>query len=633
MNIHSFKFKTMAYILALVVTVIAAISITSFVITYYIINNEINERMPLKLEGVISDMERKLEAHSSIVRSLASVTQSSTNTLSRNTYVNILRDFTGDNQASFGFGVWFEPYRYDPAVKFFGPYVYRDGDKITYTQEYETEEYNFHSQDWYLTGKTGVKENEIAWSAPFFDDASGVTMISAVSPFFNQQGLLIGVASGDFDIVEIQRIVTEIKDENIDMKAFLLDKEGLFLAYDDKSLVMTKKITEHPDRNLASLGGTIIKDKSGNAAITMNGETRRIYFTELEQTGWILCVTVSESMLFAPLRKMGYAASFVVIIAVIASLIISLFIAGKISNPVQAMNNFAAKLAQGDFTERIDIKQRDEIGQLAAALNASADSLEKLITGLIFTSENLAQAVDEISRGNLNLSQRTTEQASALEEIASTIEENSAAVERNAENSRTASKLTQEGSIKSAEGSEQAHSAIDSINEINTSSKRIAEIITVINEIAFQTNLLALNAAVEAARAGEQGRGFAVVAGEVRNLAQRSGDAAKEIEKLIRDSVDKVESGTEVVMSTGNTLQMIADAAKKSALIIQEIAVASDEQKSAMDQITRAIMELDNMTQQNAALVEETASASEEMSNQAQEMLELMKQFKVNTGA
>jgi len=633
MNIHSFKFKTMANILALVVTIIAAISITSFVITYYIINDEINERMPLKLESVISDMERKLEGHSSIVRSLASVTQSSTNTLSRNTYVNILRDLTGDNQASFGFGVWFEPYRYNPAVKYFGPYVYRDADKIIFTDEYETEEYNFHSQDWYLTGKTGVKQNEIAWSAPFFDDASGVTMISAVSPFFNQQNLIIGVASGDFDIVEIQRIVTEIKDENIDMKAFLLDKEGLFLAYDDKSLIMTKKITEHPDRNLASLGSTIVKDKSGNAAITINGESRRIYYSGLDQTGWILCVTVSESMLFAPLRKMGYATSLVVIIAVIASLLISLFIAGKISNPVQAMNNFAAKLAKGDFTERIDIKQKDEIGQLAAALNASADSLEQLISSLLITSENLAQAVDEISRGNLNLSQRTTEQASALEEIASTIEENSAAVEKNAENSRSASELTHQGSIKSAEGSEQAHSAISSINEINTSSKRIAEIITVINEIAFQTNLLALNAAVEAARAGDQGRGFAVVAGEVRNLAQRSGDAAKEIEKLIRDSVDKVESGTEIVMSTGNTLQLIAESAKKSAMIIQEIAVASDEQKSAMDQITRAIMELDNMTQQNAALVEETASASEEMSNQAQEMLALMKQFKVKTAA
>ncbi len=456
-------------------------------------------------------------------------------------------------------------------------------------------------------------------------------MISAVSPFFSSNGTLAGVVSGDFDIVEIQKIVTDIKDETIDMKAFLLDKDGQFLAYDDKSLVMTKKITEHPDKNLASLGAEILQKKKGDATIETEGQTRRIYYTELEQTGWILCVTVSESMLFAPLRKMAFATMGVVTISVIASILISLYIAGKISNPVQLMNAFAGKLAEGDFTERITLNQKDEIGQLADALNSSADSLEQLISSVLITSENLAQAVDEISRGNLNLSQRTTEQASALEEIASTIEENSAAVERNAENSRTASELTRQGSIKSGEGSGQAEIAINSINEINTSSKKIAEIITVINEIAFQTNLLALNAAVEAARAGEQGRGFAVVAGEVRNLAQRSGDAAKEIEKLIRDSVGKVESGTEIVMSTGDTLKLIADAAKKSAHIIQEIASASDEQKSAMDQITRAIMELDSMTQQNAALVEETASASEEMTNQAQEMLALMKQFKINS--
>lgn len=631
MNIHSFKFKTMAYILSVVIVIIAAISVTSFVITYYIINDEINERMPLKLESVITDMERKLEAHSSIVRSLASVTQSNTSSITRTGYINILRDLAGDNQSSFGFGVWFEPYKYSPGIRYFGPYVYRDGEKLIFTDEYETAEYNFHEQEWYLTGTRGVKSNEIAWSVPFYDEASGVTMISAVSPFFSSNGTLAGVASGDFDIVEIQKIVTEIKDESIDMKAFLLDKEGRFLTHEDKSLVMTKKITELPDRNMALLGETILKEKKGDSSVEINGQTRRIYYTELDQTGWLLCVTVSESMLFAPLRKMALATAVVVIISVIASIIISLFIAGRISNPVQIMNSFAGKLAKGDFTERIELNQKDEIGQLARALNTSADSLENLISSVLITSENLAQAVDEISRGNLNLSQRTTQQASALEEIASTIEENSAAVERNAENSRSASELTNQGSIKSEEGSSQARVAIDSINEINTASKKIAEIITVINEIAFQTNLLALNAAVEAARAGEQGRGFAVVAGEVRNLAQRSGDAAKEIEKLIRDSVDKVESGTEIVMSTADTLQLIADAARKSASVIQEIAAASDEQKSAMDQITRAIMELDSMTQQNAALVEETASASEEMTNQAQEMLGLMKQFKINS--
>jgi len=244
-------------------------------------------------------------------------------------------------------------------------------------------------------------------------------------------------------------------------------------------------------------------------------------------------------------------------------------------------------------------------------------------------AENLTSAVDQISKGNMNLSQRTTEQASALEEIAATIEENTATVDRNAENSKDAQALTNEGAQKSAIGSDQAVIAIQSINEINDSSKKISEIITVINEIAFQTNLLALNAAVEAARAGDQGKGFAVVAGEVRNLAQRSGGAAKEIELLIKESVEKVEKGTQVVVQSGEFLKEIANAAKTTAHIISEIAAASDEQRQGMDQINRAIVELDSATQQNAALVEETASASEEMANQAQEMLALMSRFTI----
>ena len=230
--------------------------------------------------------------------------------------------------------------------------------------------------------------------------------------------------------------------------------------------------------------------------------------------------------------------------------------------------------------------------------------------------------MDQISSGNQNLSQRTSEQASSLEEIASTIEEATATINQNAENAARARDLTDTGVTKSMEGNRIAIEAVSSIIEMNESSKKVADIIAVINEIAFQTNLLALNAAVEAARAGEQGRGFAVVAGEVRNLAQRSGNAAKEIEKLIKDTVGKVETSTELVNKTGNALTEIAEAAKISAQIISEISRGEPGAEAGINQINNAIAEMDNMTQQNASLVEETASASEEMANQAQELLE-----------
>ncbi len=310
--------------------------------------------------------------------------------------------------------------------------------------------------------------------------------------------------------------------------------------------------------------------------------------------------------------------------------VITAILARSISGPVRKGLSFAEKLAAGDFTSRIDLDQKDELGMLGKALNTAADDLERLISEILVAAQNLSQAVDQISGGNKNLSQRTSEQASSLEEIASTIEQATAAIRQNADNSDQANRLSGETMKMAEEGNRVVMDAVASINEINKSSKKIEEIISVINEIAFHTNLLALNAAVEAARAGEQGRGFAVVAGEVRNLAQRSGNAAKEIGALIKDSMDKIETGTDLANRSGDALREIVGAMKNVARLVSEIAAASQEQKQGLDQINIAVAEMDSMTQQNAALVEETASASEEMAGQAREMQSMVERFKIS---
>jgi methyl-accepting chemotaxis protein-1 (serine sensor receptor) len=316
-------------------------------------------------------------------------------------------------------------------------------------------------------------------------------------------------------------------------------------------------------------------------------------------------------------------------ISIVFGVVITIVLSRAISRPVQKGLEFSKKIAEGDLTSRVDLKQKDELGMLADSLNKAADNLESLISNVIVSSQNLAQAVEQISSGNQNLSQRTSEQASSLEEVASTIEEATATINQNAENAERAKELMEDGAEKSKNGNIIAKDAVSAIVQMNESSKKVADIISVINDIAFQTNLLALNAAVEAARAGEQGRGFAVVAGEVRNLAQRSGSSAKEIESLIRETIERVEKGTDLVNKTGLALSEIAESAKTSTVIINEIAAASQEQRSGINQINTAITEMDNMTQQNASLVEETASASEEMSNQAQELLDLVQEFKI----
>lgn len=345
-------------------------------------------------------------------------------------------------------------------------------------------------------------------------------------------------------------------------------------------------------------------------------------------------IVINQVPLKSLVKSLNYIAVATVLLAgasLVFVIIVFAFLGDRLINrPVRKIMEFAGKISDGDLTGRIKLYRRDEFGIIGEALNESAARLENLITDVINSVMNLRDSVQQINTGNQDLSQRTSEQASAVEEIAATVEENTSTVEKNADNSRRAESITVDGAQKLSYGSSQANIAIISINEINDSSKKISEIISVINEIAFQTNLLALNAAVEAARAGEQGKGFAVVAGEVRNLAQRSGSAAKEIEELIKDSVAKVENGTQIVVQTAKALKEIEESSKMSARLIAEIAAATDEQKSGMEQISRAINELDSTTQQNAALVEETSSASEHMAGLAEEMLSLVMKFKIS---
>src|SRR5208337_4954711 len=298
--------------------------------------------------------------------------------------------------------------------------------------------------------------------------------------------------------------------------------------------------------------------------------------------------------------------------------------------PLDACKSVMDEMAQGNLSKRYEGKiTGDEIGDITMSMNNSLDQFERLVSEIIVAVQNLSQAVQEIASGNENLSQRTAEQASSLEEVASTIEEATASIRQNAENAMSGKKVASDSYRMAEEGGKVVSDTVAAINDVNVFSKKIGEIISVINEIAFQTNLLALNAAVEAARAGEQGRGFAVVAGEVRNLAQRAAGSSKEINRLIQDSLDKVSTGTELANKSGEALREIIHSVKAVDQLISEISTAGEEQKRGIDQINIAISELDTMTQQNAVLVEETASASEEMSNQSQELIMMMEKFKI----
>ena len=286
-------------------------------------------------------------------------------------------------------------------------------------------------------------------------------------------------------------------------------------------------------------------------------------------------------------------------------------------------------VAQGDLTHTIQVNGRDEVAQLLVSLSAMKDSLAHVVGKVRDGSEGVATASAQIAQGNNDLSQRTEEQASALEETAASMEQLGSTVKQNADNAKQANQLALSASTVAVKGGKVVAQVVETMKGINDSSKKIADIISVIDGIAFQTNILALNAAVEAARAGEQGRGFAVVASEVRSLAGRSADAAKEIKSLIGASVERVDQGSALVDQAGVTMTEVVSSIKRVTDLMGEISAASSEQSQGVAQIGEAVQQMDQVTQQNAALVEEMAAAASSLKSQAQELVGTVAMFKL----
>ncbi len=351
------------------------------------------------------------------------------------------------------------------------------------------------------------------------------------------------------------------------------------------------------------------------------------YVKLMKEWGWVVGSGIYVDNVKAEMDKIrwkiiGGTAALAALIFVFAW-----FVARRIKDALDQAIGASRRIASGDLTAHITVDSRDETGELLASLKEMNEGLAHIVGDVRNGAESIATATEEIAAGNADLSQRTEEQASALEETASSMEELTSTVKQNADNAQAANQLAINASGVAVKGGEVINRVVRTMESITDSSKKISDIIGVIDGIAFQTNILALNAAVEAARAGEQGRGFAVVAAEVRSLAQRSAAAAKEIKSLIEDSVTKVQDGSRLVEEAGRTTQDIVTSIKRVTDIMAEISAASLEQSSGIEQVNTAITQMDDVTQQNAALVEEAAAAAESLEEQAQQLVSVVARF------
>ena len=321
------------------------------------------------------------------------------------------------------------------------------------------------------------------------------------------------------------------------------------------------------------------------------------------------------------------------VLAVLIAITAAVWIIRSIQRPLRSAVEVADRVSEGDLTANIHVHSKDELGMLLASLQRMQASLMQTVQTVRSGAEGVASASSQIAMGNTDLSSRTEEQASALEQTAASMEELGSTVRQNAENARQANQLALSASTVAMQGGEVVGQVVDTMRGINESSRKISDIIGVIDSIAFQTNILALNAAVEAARAGEQGRGFAVVAGEVRNLAQRSAEAAKEIKGLINDSVERVELGSQLVDKAGSTMTEVVTSIRRVTDIVGEISAASTEQSQGVAQVGEAVTQMDQTTQQNAALVEESAAAADSLRKQAQDLVDAVSVFRLSASA
>ncbi|HEX2009292.1 MAG TPA: methyl-accepting chemotaxis protein, partial [Roseateles sp.] len=415
--------------------------------------------------------------------------------------------------------------------------------------------------------------------------------------------------------------------------AFLVTRQGKILAHPNTALAMQPGTALSPQFDAKALQASLqpgagwVEARVGEQAVLMRAAA-------IADTDWVLVTAADEGEALASLSSLVNTSVVALVVVMLAA---GLLVAGLVSTMLRSLDKVRAALDEisagdGDLTQRLPVSGRDEIARIASAFNAFAEKIQHIMLDVRAATGSITTASSEIAIGAQDLSQRTEQTASNLQQAASSMEQLTGTVRQTADAAQTANQLASGASAAAARGGAVVGQVVTTMDEINTSSKKIGDIIGTIDGIAFQTNILALNAAVEAARAGEQGRGFAVVAGEVRTLAQRSAEAAKEIKGLIGASVERVEAGSRLVQEAGSSMGEIVASVQRVSDIIGEISTASSEQSDGIGQVNQSVLQLDQMTQQNAALVEESAAAAESLKDQAHRLVDAVAVFRLAAG-
>lgn len=676
----SIKSKMLVMILPVTIISMLMLSSLSYVTAKKTIDSEINEKMKYQTDAVIENISKSLENHSKIPFTLARTVEASRDTLTEKNYENLVKSYVNSNDQTFGAGIWYEPFKYKNDVKFFGPYAYKKDGVVTYTNEYSKTDYT--STHWYKLGENADKG--LSWSEPYIDGVTNTTMITTTVPILDDKKNRIGVTTADINLSNIQEMIKNIK-VGEGGRAFLLNKDGTYLSDIDEEKIMKANISSDSNESLSSISKNILENESGIDSFADSNGKNIIFFSNIPSVNWKLVLSIPEKELLSPLRTLLYKVLITMTGTILLIVLIIMLIVNNIKNRISKVNKLAEAISSGDLTNRIEITNNDELGEMAVYLNKMNDNLKNIIKSVsdgleqvVATSEELTasagqtkEAADQIAVSIQEIANGSDLQSSSYDIVSEESEQVFKGVDKIASDINTATNSSIAAYSKAFDGNDVIVGTINQMNEINskvyTSSKminslgekssKIGEIISLITDISSRTNLLALNAAIEAARAGEQGRGFAVVADEIRKLAEQSANASNNISSIINEIQNEI-SFTIISMNEGNKavdegMVLVENAGESFKDILSEIENVSNNMKSVSEVINNVLSSTKVMvksidenaqiskqtalnsqsvaasSEEQSALMQEVSHASEELSNMAFELQSDLTKFKL----